>query len=283
MESIKIDWFRSLDGLPSLPAQILNVLEELNRISSMDYNIVEMIQFDAAIAVRILKVANTPLYGYNSQISSLKQAAGLLGPGAIKNIVLTTPILERFRGNGYVDTETDYAKLWRHFAIAAALSGELARRVGGLESDVCFTAGLIHGIGRVTLAVYHPLTLSSILKTASNKKISLLQAEREVLGFTHGDIGAEMFSAWSFPHILIQAVKNCSRTDLEETEDRIAAVVCLSRYLTCEWGYPDGFEDGKDRSMDGVFSLLGITDRDLKEWEPKLRGCVSLAAETVRG
>ena len=86
MTSLTLDRFRSLKYLPSLPEQIDNVLIATGTSSSMDYSIVEMIQYDPAMALAVLKVANTPIYGYPGQISSLQQAAGLLGPGAIKNI-----------------------------------------------------------------------------------------------------------------------------------------------------------------------------------------------------
>ncbi len=100
MKFTEVDEFATADGLPSLPGQILNILDDLGRTSAMEYTILQKIQYDPAIALSVLKAANSPLYGYASKISSLQQAAGLLGPGAIRNIVLTTPILERYQNNG---------------------------------------------------------------------------------------------------------------------------------------------------------------------------------------
>ena len=74
MTSLTLDQFRSLKHLPSLPEQIDNVLMATGTSSSMDYSIVEMIQYDPAMAMAVLEVANTPIYGYPGQIPSLQQA-----------------------------------------------------------------------------------------------------------------------------------------------------------------------------------------------------------------
>lgn len=97
MEKLDLQPFIGCDSLPTLPDQISRVLDETSRASAMDYNIVQIIQFDPAIASRVLQVSNSALYGYPSQIGSLQQAAGLLGPGVIKSIILTTPIFEDLR------------------------------------------------------------------------------------------------------------------------------------------------------------------------------------------
>ncbi|MEC8957094.1 MAG: HDOD domain-containing protein, partial [Nitrospinota bacterium] len=90
-----LEWFRSVKNLPSPPEQINNVLVAISSSSSIDYNIVEIIQYDPSMVLNVLKVANSSLYGYSAKISSLQQAADLLGTGTIKDIILRTPILER--------------------------------------------------------------------------------------------------------------------------------------------------------------------------------------------
>ncbi|MCH7622489.1 MAG: HDOD domain-containing protein, partial [Nitrospinae bacterium] len=122
MKFSKVDEFVTAEGLPSLPGQILNILDELGRTSAMDYTVLQKIQYDPAIALSVLKAANSPLYGYASRISSLQQAAGLLGPGAIRNIVLTTPILERYQDNGGLHSPLDHSRLWLHMTVTAALA-----------------------------------------------------------------------------------------------------------------------------------------------------------------
>ena len=151
-----LDWFRTIKNLPSLPEQINSLLVATGSTSSMDYNIVEIIQYDPSMALSVLKVANSPVYGYSGKISSLQQAAGLLEPGTIKNIILRTPILGRHLTNRPID----FSDLWVHCGATASLSGDLGRLIGGLELDVCFTAGLIHDAGIIALSAYYPKELA---------------------------------------------------------------------------------------------------------------------------
>ena len=155
-----LDWFRTIKNLPSLPEQINSLLVATGSTSSMDYNIAEIIQYDPSMALSVLKFANSPVYGYSGKISSLQQAAGLLEPGTIKNIILRTPILGRHLTNRQNDTPIDFSDLWVHCGATASLSGDLGRLIGGLESDVCFTAGLIHDAGIIALSAYYPKELA---------------------------------------------------------------------------------------------------------------------------
>lgn len=277
MSAVKIECFRDLEGLPSLPGQILDVLEEITRTSAMNYNIVQMIQYDPAIALKILKIANTPLYGFPSKISSLQQAVGLVGMSAVKNIILTTAVLERFRDNGVVDNETDYPKLWLHMSVSGALAGCLGGLIPGLERDVCFTAGLIHDTGKIALLVNFPETFKEIMRRAASEKVSLIQAERETIGFSHSDVAAEMMGAWGLPQQLIQAVGMCSYPDNEDTDNKMTAVISLAKYIAFQWGFPDGLETGEPKRMDRMFSLLQITENDLNKWDRQLREYANMA------
>ncbi|MFQ5449543.1 MAG: HDOD domain-containing protein [Nitrospinaceae bacterium] len=283
MISPKIEAFRQLEGLPSPPGQILMVLEAIGRNSALDYNIVQMIQYDPGIALRVLKAANTPLYGFPARIASLQQAAGLLGPGAIRNIVMTTPVLERFQNNGAADLVIDFSRLWQHSTVTGALAGCLGNHVEGMETDVCFTAGLIHAAGKIALAVYHPRTLAKMIQQAARKKVPLTQVEQETLGYSHADVAAEMTRAWGFPQSLVHALGCCFPTPRQVPGDRLAGVIGLARFLADQWGFGDGMEAAPPDSAEGFFPLLNITGKDLEAWTPELREYASHAASEQEG
>ena len=93
---MKVDSLKKLDSIPSIPSQVSKALDGIEDILAMDGDVIEMIHYDPPIAIAVLKLANSPLYGHSSQIFSLQQAAELIGIGAIKNVILTTSIYERF-------------------------------------------------------------------------------------------------------------------------------------------------------------------------------------------
>jgi len=279
MKFTEVDEFATAEGLPSLPGQILNILDDLSRTSAMEYTILQKIQYDPAIALSVLKAANSPLYGYASKISSLQQAAGLLGPGAIRNIVLTTPILERFQDNGGFHPLLDHSKLWLHMTVTAALASGLSRCLGQTEIDVCFTAGLIHGVGKIALSAHRPHSLLEAIELAKREQLPLIETEKRTLGFTHVDVGVRIAEVYGLSDPLIGVLKNCYALEHEEISDTLLGVVCLARNLANSWGFADGMDDGALVGQDKLFSLLNISPKDLEEWTPGLREKVELVVE----
>lgn len=279
MKFTEVDEFATADGLPSLPGQILNILDDLGRVSAMEYTVLQKIQYDPAIALSILKAANSPLYGYVSKISSLQQAAVLLGPGAIRNIVLTTPILERYQDNGGFHPPLDHAKLWLHMSVTAALASGLSCCLGDTEVDVCFTAGLIHGIGKIALSAHRPYSFMEALELVDREQLPLVEAGKRTLGFTHVDVGVKIAEAYGLSGPLIGVIRNCYAEDHEEISDTLLGVVCLARNLANSWGFSDGMEDGVLVGQDKLCSLLHISPKDLEEWTPELREKVELVVE----
>ncbi len=282
MTSLTLDQFRSIKNLPSLPEQIDNVLTATKTSSAMDYSIVEMIQYDPAMAMAVLKVANIPLYGYPGKISSLQQAAGLLGPGAIKNIILCTPILEQFPINACEALSIDYVQLWIHSGVTAIIAGGLGRLIGGIESDVSFTSGLIHETGAIALSVYFPAEFARSLEFVDKNQVSLTEAEKQVLGFSHLEIAGEIMTAWGFPDLLCQVTLQCEEPDKNKLYWELAGVVALAKSLACEWGFPSYIKNTTPTKQDTLLDLLGISTKELKKWEPELKKYVEFALDTMK-
>ncbi|MFT4577219.1 MAG: HD-like signal output (HDOD) protein [Nitrospinales bacterium] len=277
-----LDWFRTVKSLPSLPEQINSVLVATGSTSSMDYNIVEIIQYDPSMALSVLKVANSPVYGYSGKISSLQQAAGLLGPGTIKNIILRTPILERYLTNRQNDTPIDFSDLWVHCGVTASLSGGLGRLIGGLESDVCFTAGLIHDTGVIALSTYCPKELAKAFEISHNERICLLDAEKKVFGFNSSDVSMELMNAWNFPESLSDLYRSDDKDNESSWVSKPIAVVVLAKTLLKEWGYPGCSHMQGELDKEQLLQFLGITADDLSKWEDELRKYIILAMGVLK-
>jgi len=228
----------------------------------------------------VLKVANTPIYGYPGQISSLQQAAGLLGPGMIKNIILRIPILERFSGETALPV--DYLQLWIHSGITAAISGGLGRLIGGMESDVSFTCGLIHDAGAIALSVYFPAAFSEAQDFADKNQVGLIEAEQQVLGFSHLEVAGEMMEAWGFPLQLSQVILQCVKPEKNNMNSELSGIVALAKSLACEWGFPSGLKGVTSIEQDSLLDLLGVSAKKLGQWEPELKKYAEFALDTMK-
>ncbi len=278
MKPIDIDVFGEIEMLHSPPFQIVKVLDQVNTMSFKDFRAETMIQNDPAMACQILKIANAPFYGWPSQIVSLQQASNLLGPGPIKNIILTTPILENDL-EAFSDYNFSVKSLWRHMIITATLALEVAELSGSHAPDECFTAGLIHDIGKIALLVHQPKIFSIIAKKAKIEKISLSQAGNKILGWPISEISAYLASIWGFPENLIEALKLGHNLNSKNGGlNKLSAVVCLSNRLANSLDYHDGWLASETSIEPWVFKALKLDQSTLNGWSPKLKETAELAA-----
>lgn len=280
MTLLEIKAFARWDGLPSRPSQLMKIMNEVGQASSMDYNIVEMIQHDVSIACRVLKIANSPLYGYAGQIASLQQACGLLGPEMIKNIVLTTHAVELYQENGErPQPMIDCSGLWVHMAVTGAIAGCFGKIQGDGEADVFFTAGLIHGIGKIALAVSQPAIFAECLERHKIENISLEEAETGIIGFSHAAIGLIMGAAWGYPAQLVKILKGQAVQDGLANDDKLSCAVHLAKYIAGQLGYGDGLGPQTPSPTAIVWSGAGIAQDEVKESWASLR---EIADKTAR-
>ncbi len=277
MKPIELDVFREIEILPSPPFQIARVLNQVNTMSFKDFSAETMIQNDPSMACQILKIANAPFYGYPSQIVSLEQASNLLGPGPIKNIILTTPILES-NNEAYSDYNIAVRSLWCHMIITATFALEISELSQLHASDECFTAGLIHDIGKIALLVYQPKIFAIIAKKAKREKISLCQAGSETLGWPISEISGHLASIWGFPEKLINALKlNKNLESNNQESKKLSALVFLSDCLANNLDYHDGWDTSESSIETWIFETLELEQSTLDSWIPKLKEVAELA------
>jgi HD-like signal output (HDOD) protein len=268
-QPLKLDAFIKWEALPSLPLQLTKIIDQVGTASSMDYDIVGKIKYDASIACRILKQANSALYGYAGKISSLQQACGLLGLEMVKNIVFTTPATEFFQDKT-IDPHLFYSDLWRSLAISGVISEWLGGQKNDLDSDECFSAGLIQGIGKIALAVSQPALLQECHQISVQENISLEDAEQRNFGFSHWDVGLKLATAWGYPSSLINLFKNQNKRPTTEV-CKLSDTIQLAKFITDKLGYHDGLGSPAGDTPLTVWSGAGFNEDELSKSWPLLK------------
>lgn len=197
----------SLGGIPSMPMACQTIRRELLSDSPDLDAIAAAVEQDPGLSTKVLQIVNSSFLGLRHHIGSIKQACTLLGMGNIQNIVLLGSVVnidekKRLpRGAGLDSVWTDSLRL-------ALYAQAIAREEGQPKpaQDDAYTAGLLHGVGKVLLVTELTDDFTKAFNHAQEKKISLMDAEREIFGSTHAEIGAYLLELWGIPAGVCRAI-----------------------------------------------------------------------------
>ena len=199
--------YSKIDEIPTLPAVIPKLLSVMERDGTNASDIANTISTDPALTSKILKIANSAYYGFSQEILSLKLAMPLLGQNMVKSLALSIGVIQSLPSDGKSPNFSDKG-LWVHSLAVATLMQELGKRFRKEgNSDHFFIIGLLHDIGKVVLNQYFREIFQEALEEVHNEGIAGLHiAERRLIGFDHGEIGAILLTRWKFPDVISSSI-----------------------------------------------------------------------------
>jgi putative nucleotidyltransferase with HDIG domain len=189
--------------VPTLPSTVARILEISADSGSSAADLARVIYLDQALASRILRVANSSFYGLTRGVRTLEHAAVILGFRDIRNITLAMSVFSSFFAHAE-GTSFDRAGFWKH-SLSCGLGAKVVADATGLNKTEIFVAGLIHDLGKVVLDRYHHEGFLATL-AAARGGLPAEEAERQVLGYTHAEVGAGLLETWKFPAELVRPV-----------------------------------------------------------------------------
>lgn len=193
--------------LVSLPEVVMRVNEMVDNDRYNATDIGRVISQDPALSTRLLKIANSPMYANRREIDSISHAVIILGTKQIRDLIFSTSATRAFDGipNDIISIED----FWHHSLYCALLARSLASVSHKISADTMFTAGLLHDIGHLVLMNREPekAAASILLTIQGDAKVDLLDAERQLMGFTHAEVGAGLARQWHLPEILTECIE----------------------------------------------------------------------------
>ena len=193
--------------LPTLSKTLYEIieLEKTNPITFLK-DVKAIIEKDPLLSAHILKIANSPLYGFSQKIRTVSHAIGLLGIRKIRTIAFTFSIFDFFKR---IDYREEYGKTFRLILkkslLISSISSILANKTDQVNSDELYVAGLLADIGQLILFLHTPGKYSEIYSCLDK---NLIPKEKEIFGFDHVELAVEFCQLWSFPSFIEKGINH---------------------------------------------------------------------------
>jgi diguanylate cyclase (GGDEF)-like protein len=188
--------------LPSPPAVAMRIIRAFKKENVSAEELVRIVASDPALAARVLRLANSPLYTRSGKIESIKKAVAVLGTRVLKNIALSFVFVDGISSSW--GGSFDFESLWRRSITAAACACIVSQLFGRSDEDV-FMSALLQDIGEAILALHTPEKYRGLRNGADPE--SQIIAEREAFGTDHQEIGHRVLTEWELPSDLCDLVR----------------------------------------------------------------------------
>lgn len=239
-----------LSNLPTLPGVVQLIATMVEEEGSNVQQVGDLISRDHVLSARLLRLVNSPFYGFPGRISSIKHALVLLGFNVVKGLVLSTTVFD--------ELAKEAKGLWEHSLGTALLSRRLAKELNLREPDEIMVGGLLHDLGKVVLAHIAPRDYERTLRLAREKRLHIASAEMQIFGFDHMAVAGWVAEYWHLPVRLSDALSHHhSPSQVKNSPE--TAVVHIADILARGMGYGDGGDPTMPPIDQKAFRDLGLS------------------------
>jgi len=220
--------------IPPFPQVAIKVLKVANNDGMSMCQISDLVSSDPAFCSEVLTVANSAAVPHRFPVTSIEQAVAMLGTNNLKGLCLTVA------ARSYLGKSIEVGALrtvWVH-SLASALIARRLVLVGLTDDDTAYTAGLLHEIGRLALAVLSPRDYANLLGSHSGSPDSILPYEREMFGCDHIQLGRHMVAEWKLPPEFDPVVSSKDLLGVSHARLDLADSIHISCRMANTAGYP---------------------------------------------
>lgn len=189
--------------LPTIPKVAQQLIESFSAEDVSIHEIASQLAADPALSAKLLRLANSAYFHVSRTIGTVDDALRMLGFVMVRNLVLGNGMVAAFRHTPGIDLN----QFWRYNLYTACASRWLAG-TAGVNADMAFTLGLMHGIGQLQMHAGMPAAMAPLDKQMNVLDGGRADLEKKTLGFHYGDVSAELAKIWNFPQTLIVALRD---------------------------------------------------------------------------
>ncbi len=247
-----------IESLPVIPAVAMQVYQLSIDPESEIEDVQKVLSTEQGLAVKILKLVNSPFYGLGRKVDSIREGIVVLGMEEIAQLAFGLSLAGSFSGVG-IKGMIDPVSLRRH-AVEVALTGHfLCKDLTDDQFKVAFTACVLHDIGKLFLIQNFPELYKRVMLLAGEMQMPVYAAEEEIFGLNHGVVGGIIAKKWNLPDSLVQAISFHHYPPDALEYQNLAAIVGFSDYLN-HMSFADDDTHGEAEEMAVDLMNKGLID-----------------------
>jgi putative nucleotidyltransferase with HDIG domain len=223
----------AVDKMPAFPKSVEKILQLTRDVNCTPKEIVQVIDKDPVVTVKILKVVNSAYYSLPRQITSVNHAMVYLGFNTIKNLALSIAAIGMMPKVNAAGFDVDQYLL--HSLSTAGIAKKLATQTGDADPMDCFIGGLLHDFGKVVFAQFLPQEFRQALVLSEADGSSLHEALRKLIGVDHAVVGAMLVEKWRFAPELVNTIAH--QYDTEQLDSGLFACVFTANQISKQLGF----------------------------------------------
>lgn len=273
---------KALESLPTLPIVALRIGEVVHGRNVSVQQVADILRTDPATSAKLLRLVNSPYFGIPGGVSDVARAIPFVGFTTLYQLVLSISVLETLGSRG---SAVDIRSLWIHSLAVATAAREIATEVRFSDPGACFTAGLLHDMGKIALAKLDGDKLAAAMLAMKNEGISMHEAERRFGLAPHDRIGSRLAKQWRFPSSLATPIEQHHAVHRLEIRERLAPnlrtiteIVAAADHLATSCAQTFGDDSACEESDDAGVELFArnglgaaqqqaVTDRTKQQLE----------------
>jgi putative nucleotidyltransferase with HDIG domain len=216
--------------LPTLPI----IFDKLNQMLQdplvSNKKIADLMMKDPAMVTKVLKLCNSAMYSKRKEITNLANAITFLGVKNLKTLILQISLVKIFDLGSDDIPEFNITTFWEHSLGTAYFTTHIIKKLNIQPNDNYYVAGLLHDIGKLVIYQFYPNQFQEIIKKQVKANLIDYEAEREVLGVNHNEIGGYLAEKWKFHPDIIEAIKEHHNSEV--SHNIMVAVVQVSNLFS---------------------------------------------------
>jgi putative nucleotidyltransferase with HDIG domain len=198
--------------LPTLPILFTEINRMLDNPFTSNRKISHLLMKDQSMVTRILKLSNSALYAKRQEISDLTNAITFLGTQTLRNLILQIALVRLFPFDDKEIPGFSANIFWEHSLGTAYFTNTLVKKLNLPASDDYYLGGLLHDLGKLVVYRFYPQKFKDITLKQLKEDAVDIEAEQEVLGVNHADIGEFLAEKWKFKPSIVAAIRDHHKT-----------------------------------------------------------------------